>query len=264
MDTAITYLTADGDDAPRGLRERKRLETLCAIEDHATRLVLEKGYEAVTVEDIVDAANISKRTYFNYVDSKETAVVGHPIVDIPDDIREKFLTGDPRHLIVNLMDLILETSVASRGRNDEFSALLLKRRKKIFRANPNIAAPQFGLIIQRFHNIVELVDEFFTLHPHVRSLPKAVFPDATPDADPADGASEEAVALTILCQDAVKVGTLRWTQQPDGPHGQRRLRHCCLGALSLFYSVLGAPPPECLATRTSHIHDHNEREEEAQ
>ena len=87
MDTAITYLTADGDDAPRGLRERKRLETLCAIEDHATRLVLEKGYEAVTVEDIVDAANISKRTYFNYVDSKETAVVGHPIVDIPDDIR---------------------------------------------------------------------------------------------------------------------------------------------------------------------------------
>lgn len=82
MESNRNYLDTEGIHAPRGLRERKRLETLCAIEDHATRLVLEKGYDSVTIEDIVDAANISKRTFFNYVDSKEIAVLGHPVVDI--------------------------------------------------------------------------------------------------------------------------------------------------------------------------------------
>lgn len=240
------YLDTEGTHAPRGLRERKRLETLCAIEDHATRLVLDKGYDNVTIEDIVDAANISKRTFFNYVDSKEIAVLGHPVVDIPDEERKEFLAADPQHVTVALVDLILQTSFASRGRSDEFSALLRSRRKEIIRDNPNIAAPLFGLTIQRFHNIVKLVDEFFTLHPERRSLPQTAFPST----ENTGGVSEEAVTLTMLCQDAVRIGTLRWTRQPDSTNGHRRLRDCCLGAFTLFYDVLGAPPPECLADST--------------
>ena len=147
-------------------------------------------------------------------------------------------------MTVALVDLILQTSFASRGRSDEFSTLLLSRRKQIFRNNPNIAAPQFGLTIQRFHNIVELVDEFFTLHPERRSLPQTAFPGT----ESTSGVSEEAVTLAMLCQDAVRIGTLRWTRQPDGTNGHRRLRDCCLGAFTLFYDVLGAPPPECLAS----------------
>lgn len=246
VESTLNYLDTEGNHAPRGLRERKRLETLCAIEDHTTRLVLEKGYDNVTIEDIVDAANISKRTFFNYVDSKETAVLGHPIVDIPNEEREEFLAADPRHVTVALVDLILQTSFASRGRSDEFSTLLLSRRKQIFRNNPNIAAPQFGLTVQRFHNIVELVDEFFALHPERRSLPQTAFPST----EKTDGVSEEAVALTILCQDAVRIGTLRWTRQPDTANGHRRLRDCCLDTFTLFYGVLGASPPECLASPT--------------
>ena len=246
MESNRNYLDTEGIHAPRGLRERKRLETLCAIEDHATRLVLEKGYDSVTIEDIVDAANISKRTFFNYVDSKEIAVLGHPVVDIPDEERKEFLAADPQHVTVALVDLILQTSFASRGRSDEFSALLRSRRKEIIRDNPNVAAPLFGLTIQRFHNIVELVDEFFNLHPERRSLPQTAFPST----ENTGGVSEEAVTLTMLCQDAVRIGTLRWTRHPDGTNGHRRLRDCCLGAFTLFYDVLGAPPPECLASTT--------------
>lgn len=246
MESNRNYLDTEGIHAPRGLRERKRLETLCAIEDHATRLVLEKGYDSVTIEDIVDAANISKRTFFNYVDSKEIAVLGHPVVDIPDEERKEFLAADPQHVTVALVDLILQTSFASRGRSDEFSALLRSRRKEIIRDNPNVAAPLFGLTIQRFHNIVELVDEFFNLHPERRSLPQTAFPST----ENTGGVSEEAVTLTMLCQDAVRIGTLRWTRQPDGTNGHRRLRDCCLGAFTLFYDVLGVPPPECLASTT--------------
>ena len=91
-----------------------------------------------------------------------------------------------------------------------------------------------------------LVDEFFTLHPERRSLPQTAFPGT----ESTSGVSEEAVTLTMLCQDAVRIGTLRWTRQPDATNGHRRLRDCCLGAFTLFYDVLGAPPPECLANTT--------------
>ena len=213
MESNRNYLDTEGIHAPRGLRERKRLETLCAIEDHATRLVLDKGYDNVTIEDIVDAANISKRTFFNYVDSKETAVLGHPVVDLPEEERKEFLAADPQHVTVALVDLILQTSFASRGRSDEFSTLLLSRRKQIFRNNPNIAAPQFGLTIQRFHNIVELVDEFFTLHPERRSLPQTAFPGP----ESTGGVSGNAVPRRRPDRNAPVDQATRWHQWASSP-----------------------------------------------
>jgi AcrR family transcriptional regulator len=65
-----------------GLRERKKLDTWHALRSAALQLITEHGYEAVTVEDIAAAAGVSKRTYFNYFDSKE-AVVFDPDPDEP-------------------------------------------------------------------------------------------------------------------------------------------------------------------------------------
>lgn len=55
---------------------RKKLATRRALHDAALRLVLERGIENVTVEEISAAANVSARTFFNYFPSKEQAVVG--------------------------------------------------------------------------------------------------------------------------------------------------------------------------------------------
>jgi AcrR family transcriptional regulator len=63
---------------PMGLRERKKLETFLALQSAAQRLVGERGLDNVTIEDIADAANVSKRTFFNYFDSKEAAIVDPP------------------------------------------------------------------------------------------------------------------------------------------------------------------------------------------
>lgn len=63
---------------PMGLRERKRLQTFGALQAAAQRLVAEHGVEAVTVDDIAAAANVSPRTFFNYFDSKYAAVVEAP------------------------------------------------------------------------------------------------------------------------------------------------------------------------------------------
>jgi AcrR family transcriptional regulator len=59
-------------EVPReSLRERKKRLTRQAIFDTAQRLFADRGFEDVTVAEIADAANISVKTLFTYVRSKE-------------------------------------------------------------------------------------------------------------------------------------------------------------------------------------------------
>src|SRR4051812_8110535 len=54
-----------------GLRERKKHRTRREISDVATRLFERDGFEAVTLAQIADAAEVSVKTIFNYFGSKE-------------------------------------------------------------------------------------------------------------------------------------------------------------------------------------------------
>ncbi len=59
-----------GTAAP-GLRARKKAQTRQAISDQATRLFLDRGFDAVTLADVAEAAGVSVKTIFNYFGSKE-------------------------------------------------------------------------------------------------------------------------------------------------------------------------------------------------
>lgn len=58
-----------------GRRERKRRETRARIADTALALFKKRGFSAVTVDEIAEAADVSKRTFFDYFPAKEDVVI---------------------------------------------------------------------------------------------------------------------------------------------------------------------------------------------
>jgi AcrR family transcriptional regulator len=57
-----------------GMREQKKEQTRRRISDVATRLFLERGYDAVTTAEVAEAAEVSPATLFNYFPAKEALV----------------------------------------------------------------------------------------------------------------------------------------------------------------------------------------------
>ncbi|MER6694588.1 TetR/AcrR family transcriptional regulator [Streptomyces minutiscleroticus] len=58
-----------------GLRERKKLATWQAIRDAALRLIDRRDFDAVSLDEIAEAAGVSRTTLFNYFASKEAIVL---------------------------------------------------------------------------------------------------------------------------------------------------------------------------------------------
>jgi len=66
------------------LRERKRQQTRIDLVRAAVRLFQQQGYEATTVDQIVELANYSKSTFFRYFGGKEDVV----FLDMPDRVAQ--------------------------------------------------------------------------------------------------------------------------------------------------------------------------------
>jgi AcrR family transcriptional regulator len=107
QDLAELATAFEGTPAEQGLRERKKRARRAALIDAAQTLVAEHGLDAVTVEMISAEAGVSARTFFNYFESKDDAVLGAEDSGLSEDVVLTFVEGGPTgRLLSDLQALV--------------------------------------------------------------------------------------------------------------------------------------------------------------
>ncbi|RPE78736.1 TetR family transcriptional regulator [Frondihabitans sp. PhB161] len=118
-----------------GLRDRKREETRRRLETAAVDLVLRNGLERATVDEISALADVSSRTFFNYFDTKEDAILGiHDAELTPDDIAEHVRAtdgADPIESTVMLLIGLIRPSIQGQALDDQ-RLEVLRRYPQLF------------------------------------------------------------------------------------------------------------------------------------
>ena len=105
--------------------EQRRVETTQRLERCALELTVERGFDGWTMDDLAVAADVSRRTVFNYFDGKADVVLG-PDHDLPDEIIATFVAGGPTgHLFDDLVQLAREVL---QERSVDLDLELLRRR----------------------------------------------------------------------------------------------------------------------------------------
>src|SRR5260370_34829392 len=115
MKSAVPQLSQQ---APESLRERKKRLTREAIFAAAQALFSERGFNDVTVAEIADAANISVKTLFTYIGSKEELLFsGRPTVldAVVEAVRNRKLAQTP--LVAAGQALLAADTAKAQGRD---------------------------------------------------------------------------------------------------------------------------------------------------
>jgi AcrR family transcriptional regulator len=108
------------------LRDRQRAQIRADIRRAAFRLFVERGYDAVTTEEIATAAGVSARTFFRYVPSKEElllAPVRYGGAAIVNHLQTRPATEAPDVALINA--IITRTRSFDRADCEEWRAALL-------------------------------------------------------------------------------------------------------------------------------------------
>ncbi len=147
---------------PHGhLRERKRAETRAKLADAALELVLRDGLETVTVEQISDRAGVSRRTFFNYFDSKDDALLVTSGFELTDEVlaqhATRYAAGPVIESVVGLLFL-----VSSHVIRDSAAS---KQRGLIITRYPQLVQKQMALVARATAEVMAAVDRILEAHP---------------------------------------------------------------------------------------------------
>lgn len=135
------------------LREKKRELLRSTIEKTAVALVLEHGYDNVTVDMICEASLASQRTFFNYFGSKEAAILGPEPSDPDPGITDDFV-HNPRGDVLSDLTRMMGRVLSDHG---DVDLSLWRDRREVIRSNPQLMTAQTERIANKDDQLVALV-----------------------------------------------------------------------------------------------------------
>jgi len=119
----------------RGLRERKKEQTTERLHRAALDLISERGFDAASIDDICEAADVSKTTFYRYFETKEDVLLGRASENL-EFLRAAFAECPPEESLIDAARFACGR-FAERIEAERETKLLVSR---ISRSTPSLAA----------------------------------------------------------------------------------------------------------------------------
>lgn len=172
-----------------GLRDRKRLETRARLESAAVELVLRDGIELATIDAISEQADVSPRTFFNYFDCKEDAILGLRDVEITDEmVREHLAACADADLVESIVVMLFATI----GQPISDPAIRATRLELVLR-HPQLLGRQFAQMTRMAEQLTTAVRAIVAHHDGVEE---------------SDSHSPDAEIMLAICGSGVRVAVM--------------------------------------------------------
>jgi AcrR family transcriptional regulator len=191
-------------------RERHRLETRARLYRAALDLFAERGFMETTVENITEAADVGKGTFFNYFPTKEHVLAAYGaerVARVEQALKDAKATKGP------VLEVIRKLAADSAGQSKENPALL----RAIYAAHVSCAPVRVELQ-KRMQHSRKILARIFTLAQERGEMRR-------------DVSTRELARLTQL---ALMGACMVWSLQPDVS-----LRRTSLGIWDLIWASLG-------------------------
>ena len=125
--------------------EARRVETTRRLEWCALELTRDKGFDGWTMDDLATAAEVSRRTVFNYFEHKADLVLG-PVHEVDDESKASFVAGGPHGRLFDDLVHVALLALTENGADLELARL----RRTVAVADPRVVA----IAHERFEAVV--------------------------------------------------------------------------------------------------------------
>ncbi len=122
------------------LRERKRAAMLEQLERAAVELAAEHGYDAVTIEMICEACMTSPRTFYNYLGSKEAAILGPRRAFASDEQVNRFVHEPTDDILVDFLSMVIDSLT-----ENTIDPELYQMRQRVIYTTPELSAKRLAI-----------------------------------------------------------------------------------------------------------------------
>jgi AcrR family transcriptional regulator len=148
-----TVSPAPGAQTPEGegLRERKKRLMRQQLSDTATRMFMERGFDAVRVAEVAQACGVSEKTVFNYFPNKESLILDRleaTMASLRTGLAQASLS--PVEVVLRILDDELSAMTSWLARQDDLvvGSAAIRRFGTLIEATPSLRAHQSDMMDQ--------------------------------------------------------------------------------------------------------------------